>query len=233
MDWLTRNCRNPTLSYTQRLEERIKDLEDQLANITKSPPSAAPSTRSSPSVFSHAAHDTPAQNRSQTVDEQSITRSFRGLKIDDNGAITYHGATSFFHLPSDRATAAAVASDLHTHIPTGDADCLRRERLVSNAWQQRALENLSEIPVCVLSCGEVLRPRPSSSAQSSSMSAYRNRSNTSSMSIGAGFNLFSISSTARHSLVRSFSPMLFVTFQSSVNTSNSLCFDALYPHRSL
>lgn len=86
------------------------------------------------------AADSQSQGRVQ-ADEQSMTRSFRGLKIDDRGGITYHGATSFFHLPSD---GNAPRND---QLSPTDRDGLRRVRLVTNAWQQRALENLSEIPV--------------------------------------------------------------------------------------
>uniref|UniRef100_A0A0D2XB86 Transcription factor domain-containing protein n=1 Tax=Fusarium oxysporum (strain Fo5176) TaxID=660025 RepID=A0A0D2XB86_FUSOF len=70
-----------------------------------------------------------------------MTRSFMGLKIDDKGGITYHGPTSLFNLPSDP----------HKHKPDSissiDSDAHRRERLVNNAWHQRAMENLSDIPV--------------------------------------------------------------------------------------
>jgi hypothetical protein len=63
-----------------------------------------------------------------------------GLKIDDKGGITYHGPTSLFNLPSDP----------HKHKPDSissiDSDAHRRERLVNNAWHQRAMENLSDIP---------------------------------------------------------------------------------------
>ncbi|KAF4447419.1 hypothetical protein F53441_9030 [Fusarium austroafricanum] len=123
---------NPTLSYTQRLEERIKELEDQLAAI-KSPPSVPASNHSSPGVWN--GHDL-----SRHVDDHAMTRSFMGLKIDDKGGITYHGPTSLFNLPSDP----------HKHKPDSissiDSDAHRRERLVNNAWHQRAMENLSDIP---------------------------------------------------------------------------------------
>lgn len=120
------------MSYTQRLEERIKELEDQLAAV-KSPPSVAASNHSSPGVFNGSSHD-------RHVDEHSITRSFMGLKIDEKGGITYHGATSLFHLPSDRD------KNKTDSVSSIDSDAHRRERLVTNAWHQRAMENLSDIP---------------------------------------------------------------------------------------
>ncbi|KAM0551809.1 hypothetical protein ACHAPJ_008380 [Fusarium lateritium] len=74
-----------------------------------------------------------------------MTRSFMGLKIDDKGGITYHGPTSLFNLPSDP----------HKHKPDSissiDSDAHRRERLVNNAWHQRAMENLSDIPASIYS----------------------------------------------------------------------------------
>lgn len=66
-----------------------------------------------------------------------------GLKIDDKGGITYHGATSLFNLPSDPHKHKADS------LSSIDSDAHRRERLVNNAWHQRAMENLSDIPVCL------------------------------------------------------------------------------------
>ncbi|QPC75298.1 hypothetical protein HYE68_006050 [Fusarium pseudograminearum] len=132
---------NPTLSYTQRLEERIKELEEQLAAI-KSPPSIAASNHSSPGVWN--GHDL-----NRHPDEHAMTRSFMGLKIDDKGGITYHGPTSLFNLPSDP----------HKHKPDSissiDSDAHRRERLVNNAWHQRAMENLSDIPALLTLTGDM------------------------------------------------------------------------------
>ncbi|KAL7791740.1 fungal-specific transcription factor domain-containing protein [Trichoderma afarasin] len=131
---------NPTLSYTQRLEDRIKDLEEQLAKATAATPPAAASDSKSPA----SSHSSPSaqQDPRQQIDD-SIARSFRGLKIDDKGGITYHGTTSFFNLPSDHSS-AAVAVDLHASAT--EVENQRRERLVSNAWQQRVLEEHSGIP---------------------------------------------------------------------------------------
>lgn len=73
--------------------------------------------------------------------------TFEGLKLDDEGSITYHGATSFFQLPSDVAHVESPPAD-NANSPEHDMEGeQRRERLVYNAWQQRALETLSDIPV--------------------------------------------------------------------------------------
>lgn len=124
-----------------------------MASLSRSPRSASASAHSSPQV-SNPQDASPGGRH--LGDEQSITRSLRSLKIDDKGGITYHGATSFFNLPSERSV--PVASDflaLTASSSSSDADNQRRERLINNAWHQRALENLSEIPVCTLMIIEV------------------------------------------------------------------------------
>ena len=136
--------RNPTLSYTARLEKRVKELEAQLAIASSASP-AGPSS----ATDAYESSPSPSRSDSATPDtlpldpgyEDFVCESFKGLKVDDNGSITYHGTTSFFQLPDDRRPGfrgLASSSNQATQ---------RRERLVANAWQQRALENLSDIPV--------------------------------------------------------------------------------------
>lgn len=83
---------------------------------------------------------------SDAVDE-SLAGSFTGLKIDDKGVITYHGTTSFFQLPRETELNTTPSSSSQSPPTFGEADLDRRERLVTNAWQQRALEGLSDTPV--------------------------------------------------------------------------------------
>ncbi|KAG6359594.1 hypothetical protein INS49_013116 [Diaporthe citri] len=131
--------RNPTLSYTQRLEERIKDLEEQVSKAqaqAQAPPQPQRGLSEGPLSSSHdsslAGHES-----------EGLAGTFKGLKLDEKGVITYHGATSFFHLPSEYGRQSSDAPS-----PSNPEDPLygKRERLVNNAWQQRALEDLSEIP---------------------------------------------------------------------------------------
>ncbi|KAF6829546.1 C6 transcription factor [Colletotrichum musicola] len=136
---------NPTLSYTSRLEQRIKDLESQLAAArahVHAPGPSEPSRTSSPSLGPSTAGQSPMtdSHHAESQDDESVSESFKGLKVDDRGGITYHGATSFFQLPNDRP--------LGSRDPAASSEqaVQRRERLVANAWQQRALENMSEIP---------------------------------------------------------------------------------------
>lgn len=131
--------RNPTLSYTQRLEERIKELEDQLSKSQSQALSQAQqhaSERPISTSFDSSLHG--------HEPGEGLTGTFRELKLDERGVLTYHGATSFFHLPSEYTGQEidAPSSPLSEDPVNG-----RRERLVNNAWQQRALEDLSEIPV--------------------------------------------------------------------------------------
>lgn len=127
------------MSYTQRLERRIKDLEEQLAYLSKSPSSAPVSSPQSNS--SATAGPSRERRLSKVQDDSNISRSFSGLKVDDKGRITYHGATSFFQLPGDQQSSRIETSAI------SETDREKRDRLVNNAWQQRALENLSETPV--------------------------------------------------------------------------------------
>ncbi|PSR85877.1 fungal-specific transcription factor domain-domain-containing protein [Coniella lustricola] len=130
---------NPTLSYTQRLEERIKELEDQLA--TARSPSAARSHDGCSSERPGLSSSEGAHRNQES--SEGLAGTFKGLKLDERGVLTYHGATSFFNLPSDyTGSEGDVPVSPHSEHPLNG----RRERLVNNAWQQRALENLSEIP---------------------------------------------------------------------------------------
>lgn len=128
---------NPTLSYTQRLEKRIIDLEEQLALASRSNGSTAASPHSSSSTVStfHDGRSPPKSN----PDEVSFSRSFSSLKVDDKGRITYHNNTLPEHNghgePEDPYTSAELDQSI-------------RNRLVANAMQQRALENFSGTPVC-------------------------------------------------------------------------------------
>ncbi|KAM3455299.1 hypothetical protein MY3296_002487 [Beauveria thailandica] len=128
---------NPTLSYTQRLEKRIKELEDQLASASRSPPSITASAHSSPSTASTGLHDGRSPPKSHP-DEQSFSRSFSSLTVDDKGRITYGNGASANDRPAS----------LHSNgfYTSAELDQSIRERLVANAMQQRALETFSATP---------------------------------------------------------------------------------------
>lgn len=118
---------NPTLSYTQRLERRIQELEDQLADLNTSP-SASYSSISTPG--------------NPAVEATLSGKRERGQ---------YEPPFS----PTDLAQKSERAADSqppftifppHSNEISSDADQKRRQRLVHNARQQRALEDLAGIP---------------------------------------------------------------------------------------
>ncbi|KFX89561.1 hypothetical protein O988_08591 [Pseudogymnoascus sp. VKM F-3808] len=119
----------PTLSYTQKLESRVEELE-RLVSQLQIPSAERASGSPQPGSPKPRSGLPPA--------------SFEGLKFDGQGSITYHGATSFFHLPnatSDKPSTVTVTD------PSASLDGERiRQRLVSNAWHQRALETFAETP---------------------------------------------------------------------------------------
>lgn len=121
----------PTLSYTQKLESRVEELERLVLQL-QIPPAKEASGSPQPGSPKPRSGLPPV--------------SFEGLKFDNQGSITYHGATSFFHLPnaaSDKPSTGIVSDD-----PSASLDGERiRQKLVRNAWHQRALETFAETPV--------------------------------------------------------------------------------------
>lgn len=130
---------SPTLSYTQKLENKVKALEHALS-IAEENGSTSDTAEQSPSSTSTAAALPPAPTK-------RYFKSIKGLKLDRKGAITYHGATSFFQLPSSDLNEAFEGKSGGA-FETLDEGNRRKEKLVNNAWQQRALERFLETPVC-------------------------------------------------------------------------------------
>lgn len=131
---------SPTLTYTERLENQVKELKSLISQLQSQ---STGSTLEAPGL-SHPA----LQNPPTPGEVSKIEGSFEGLKFDDKGAITYHGATSFFQLLRMPATQEQNPNSSSWEIPSYlDDGGLRRKRLVNNAWQQRALETMSKTPV--------------------------------------------------------------------------------------
>ena len=131
----------PTLSYTQTLENKVKELERLVSELRHAPASCIQKTSIEPP---RSAQSSPTPDK-KTI--SGLAGNFEGLTFDDKGRITYHGATSFFQLPTPTAQDDNPKS-CPLDIPTGlDDRGSRRERLVNNAWQQRVLETSFETPV--------------------------------------------------------------------------------------
>ncbi|KAI5292560.1 hypothetical protein KEM52_006260 [Ascosphaera acerosa] len=73
-----------------------------------------------------------------TVDGE-LARSIEGLQVA-NGRVSFHGPTSLFQLP--RGLTEKQLQETYS----GQAADGRKERLVNNAWRERAFEQLSTIP---------------------------------------------------------------------------------------
>ena len=131
---------SPTLSYTEKLENRVKELEGIVSELQKQ--LAGPVA--SPPITSRLVPLEDNLPPGETTDAE-LPRTFEGLKLDDQGCVTYHGATSFFQLPTPASLERpSILSGISVRL---DDDDRKKERLVNNAWQQRALETLSETPV--------------------------------------------------------------------------------------
>lgn len=126
---------NPTLSYTETLERRVKELQDQLAN-------AQPKGND---VSSAAAPSATVDALPRSAVKRTYSGVTKGLKVDAKGAVTYHGATSFFQLPTSDLNGASSAQERGALML--DEGNQRKEKLVNNAWHQRALEAFQDTPV--------------------------------------------------------------------------------------
>lgn len=118
---------SPTLSYTNKLEKRVQELE---AALRKAQQLSQATSAASPS----ASTSSPPSGTGE-----GFGSAFRGLAFDAKGAVIYHGSASLFQLPSRPEENSAI-------VPLSEVNSSNKERLVHNAWEQRALEVLAETP---------------------------------------------------------------------------------------
>lgn len=121
---------SPTLSYTNKLEKRVEELEAALKKAQSQP---QVHLATSPGLSTASPHSLNADGN-----HSGFGSSFRGLAFDAKGAVTYHGSTSLFQLPSRPDETSPI-------VPVNEIN-LTKGRLVQNAWEQRALEVLAETP---------------------------------------------------------------------------------------
>lgn len=139
-----RNPRAPTLSYTKQLEARVAQLEAALSNL-RNPSSSSdvyPRHDASPASTRESSSKSPGgRSRVKEEDENKANLSnFEGLNVEHDGRISFHGPTSLFQLPSGALTEASSTSHLGMQLET------RKERLINNAWRERAYEQMATMP---------------------------------------------------------------------------------------
>ncbi|EEP78018.1 conserved hypothetical protein [Uncinocarpus reesii 1704] len=140
--------RTPTLSYTKSLENRIAELEAELEAVqnrvreqegadlklkVEEPEINAPLERLT-------RHPSAPQDGKDTLD---LARDIEGLTMEDDGRISFHGPTSLFQLPS------GIPQEASNPVQAEQEMDGRKERLINNAWRERAFEQLATIPVGV------------------------------------------------------------------------------------
>ncbi|EGE80608.2 C6 transcription factor [Blastomyces dermatitidis ATCC 18188] len=144
----------PTLSYTKTLEARVAELETALANLqggTGNIDGGLGQEISQQHQQQQMHVDEPRENLLRTgvshgVDNiehipSDLARGIDRLKIGDDGRISIYGPTSLFQLPSSLAPEEA-----NPLLPAAAELDSRKERLINNAWRERAFEQLATIP---------------------------------------------------------------------------------------
>lgn len=118
---------DPTLSYTERLEAKVRELQTLLQQA--SAPRSGDDQASSDTL-----------NGSRDISPSSCSER---LTVDDLGRISFHGPTSIFNAPltsnnnGEDVTLTACAAD-------SERAERRRDQLVTNAWVQRAAEAIAK-----------------------------------------------------------------------------------------
>ncbi|WEW54693.1 hypothetical protein PRK78_000115 [Emydomyces testavorans] len=138
--------RTPTLSYTKSLEARIAELEAELEHVrdeikeanSKDSKFKVEDVETKVPLERLARHASGSQDENDPVD---LARDIEGLKMEDDGRISFHGPTSLFQLPS-----GIPRENLNPFQAEHELDS-RKERLINNAWRERAFEQLATIPV--------------------------------------------------------------------------------------
>lgn len=138
-------CRAPTLSYTKQLESRVAQLEDALTKLraTQSSSEAAELRKGSSPASTAASASPSVPYRIAEEDEgseQDLAQDFEGLKVENDGRISFHGPTSLFQLPGGMLPESSSTAHLAGEIGA------RKERLINNAWRERAFEQLAAMP---------------------------------------------------------------------------------------
>ncbi|EGC44136.1 C6 transcription factor [Histoplasma capsulatum var. duboisii H88] len=150
----------PTLSYTKTLEARVAELEATIAQLRGGYGNADDATGPQNSEQQHHHHHQQKNNIEESQRRASgsirprdardaddnhiprdLVRGIDGLKVGDDGRISLYGPTSLFQLPS-----SLVRENTDALSPVASELDSRKERLINNAWRERAFEQLTTIP---------------------------------------------------------------------------------------
>ncbi|CAG8139944.1 unnamed protein product [Penicillium olsonii] len=127
----------PTLSYTKQLEARVAQLEDALSKVRSD---GDVDLRKASTPSSVAESSSSAGPRIKIEETDDLAREFDGLNVENDGRVSFHGPTSLFHLPS------GVGSDSTSKSHYAQEVEGRKERLINNAWRERAFEQMAAMP---------------------------------------------------------------------------------------
>ncbi|KAI7526054.1 hypothetical protein KC331_g17182 [Hortaea werneckii] len=110
---------SPSISYTQKLENRVQALEQALqkAGVEAGRPLSDPGSQ-----------------------EDSLT-PFQGLEKGEDGRVSFHGSTSLTKLTTSTSAAERAQNSLLDGL--GEQD---KNQLISNALAERAFEEISSLP---------------------------------------------------------------------------------------
>jgi hypothetical protein len=115
--------RTPTLSYTQRLEQKVAQLEAALAEAS------APTRKSQPTFA--LGHEPPGPN----YDARPEPRA------EDEEILPLSNSISLFQLPGSIRAFPFEREQVDQEVAA------KKESLVNSAWRERAYERLADIPV--------------------------------------------------------------------------------------
>jgi hypothetical protein len=167
------------LSYTQRLEQRVDELERALTKEN--------------SIVGETSASSCTNNPSPTLDSPlspGLSSIAESTRVPGKGGVLFPESTSLFQLPGSLQIHA-----LESNQTDQDVDA-RRERLVNSAWRERAFEKLADTPVSRVISNQV---------QQLSLKD-RSHIDRSWILTFAGFSPSSISSIGQHSHVSQSSP---------------------------
>lgn len=131
--------RAPTLSYTKQLEARVAQLEDALSKVRPDGDADLRKVSTPSSVAESSSSAGPRVKIESETDD--LAREFDGLNVENDGRVSFHGPTSLFHLPSGVGNDTASKSHYAQEVEG------RKERLINNAWRERAFEQMAAMPV--------------------------------------------------------------------------------------